>query len=858
MTRKTILIFAIMLTVLSISASMVLIDTLGSEGDTLQYYINTLAATPLFNPDTIVLMPGMYHVSINGDTGLVMRDSIVLMGMAPSACTLTAVSENGADTANHVVSFWNIGPNCYSGLKYLTLAGCITDENGAGICIVNSSPFIDSCLITENRTSGYGGGIFIWNNSSPDIIGNVIMSNTANGGGGIFIDSLSHPYLIDNVITLDSAQLIGGGIAINNSGANILTTSILANASAGNGGGICAINNSNTMIDDCEINYNTAASGQGGGIILYNSYCDLTNSVIKYNMSDSIGGGLYILNDIYGMTGVYNNVIDSNISDYGAGIAVSDSSISTINENQICGNSASVGGGIGIGFYADPIITNNTILGNYASEAGGGMALYDNCSPQITGNEISGNSTSHYGGGIFMDDHCDPIIDSNIISSNSSSQYGGGIHAQFYCDPLIQNNLISANSTILYGGGLFIYDYSAPNINYNEISDNSSRNGGGGIFVYSNASVYLTGDLLYGNRALSGGGGLAVVNDASASLMKCVIAGNVGGKGGAFLDTINAMIIVDSSFITDNGSKSNSISGLAHISISAAADWGLNLSRSNVYYNTFQADTEIANYMTDTLTCTNNYWHMQDSTEIADIIYGEINFMPFETSFIAAAAGEPQVIDSVRAYIDTLYTVQADSLNDHATIYLSVAGDDHTPDIQESSVCIVKSNLYPNGIAVALKETGKNTGIYRGSIWVAEAPGGPDIRDDDIDNTIRVDSLGDTIKIIANTDTLALWTVLYKYQDPSGLTVKTSEPKESMLNIPAILTHKSEMAFTMQNTGYAKIEVIDMLGRIVAKPIDGVFEAGKHTFEIDTPNGVYFVRFTCSGITENRRITIIK
>ncbi len=130
---------------------MIIIDTTGSEGDSLQAYIDAAYAMPLFNPDTIILMPGTYHLAINGDTGLIMRDSVIVMGLTALQCTLSGISADLADSANHILYFSNLG-NCYSGAKYLTIANSNSTEHGAGIFIDNSSPFIDSCIIQNNRT----------------------------------------------------------------------------------------------------------------------------------------------------------------------------------------------------------------------------------------------------------------------------------------------------------------------------------------------------------------------------------------------------------------------------------------------------------------------------------------------------------------------------------------------------------------------------------------------------------------------------------------------------------------------------------------------------------------------------------
>ncbi|MEP0546559.1 MAG: penicillin acylase family protein [Rhodothermales bacterium] len=67
--------------------------------------------------------------------------------------------------------------------------------------------------------------------------------------------------------------------------------------------------------------------------------------------------------------------------------------------------------------------------------------------------------------------------------------------------------------------------------------------------------------------------------------------------------------------------------------------------------------------------------------------------------------------------------------------------------------------------------------------------------------------------------------------------------------------------FEMPESGTARIEVIDVLGRTVAVLADGPQAAGSQSAAFDAsglPSGVYFVRLTADGTTQARKLTVVR
>ena len=200
-------------------AKVWVVDTTGAEGEKLQSAIDSAWQDP--GIDTVLVKNGTYHLFINDTVGLIMRDSVVLISEnGAEKCTLTAVSEDGTDTAWHVIycSGWDTASHAAL-IRGFTIKdgkarGPSPHNCGGGIYIYSASPTIDSCIITNNFAWASGAGIYIHDHSSPILSGNTITDNVGGVGGGIYIHVYSSPTLKGNTITNNSAALDGGGIHI--------------------------------------------------------------------------------------------------------------------------------------------------------------------------------------------------------------------------------------------------------------------------------------------------------------------------------------------------------------------------------------------------------------------------------------------------------------------------------------------------------------------------------------------------------------------------------------------------------------------------------------------------------------------
>ncbi|MCK4353205.1 T9SS type A sorting domain-containing protein [candidate division WOR-3 bacterium] len=430
------------------------------------------------------------------------------------------------------------------------------------------------------------------------------------------------------------------------------------------------------------------------------------------------------------------------------------------------------------------------------------------------------------GSGVIRCSYSSPTIKQNIIQNKS----GGGIYC-YFSSPVIQQNIIQGNWAN-HGGGIYC-SISSPFIKYNLICDNSSDYGGG---IYCD---YWSSPIIRG----------------------CVICGNQAWwESGAIRVGVYDKIFIDSCFITDNGARYFSETGLAYLPDDADT---LKINHSHLYYNTFQPDAEIDNNTSITIPLENNFWWFKDTTTIQNLIEGPADIMPFKNDFIPGVPGEPTSIDSVRNY-DNTYSTIIDSIgNDPDTLYLCIYGTDRLSSIWEAAIAIVKSSIYTGGIAVALIETDTNSGIYEGKAIVKTSTGTGNIRVDDIYQTIRVNSSGDTITITANMDSLKSFSIGYR------ATPGVEEAKSPEFRVQSLECYPNPFTTVVrvQCLGISEgqkvsLKIYDLSGRLVKS-----FPLTTNHLPLTTavtwdasnyPSGIYFIKLKSGEYKIVKKILLIK
>ncbi len=295
-------------------------------------------------------------------------------------------------------------------------------------------------------------------------------------------------------------------------------------------------------------------------------------------------------------------------------------------------------------------------------------------------------------------------------------------------------------------GGAIYFENSASKLIWIYMIWNSMKKGGGLYITHSN--IDLRNAFIGENTAQLMGGGIYIAESSKVYLKYVTLSYNISDKGGAIAVDGYSKVHIDSSLIVDNGSY-DPLSGAFYIAPYADT---FRVNYSNIYYNTYQSDTEIANYSTITLPLQYNFWWDTLDADISAKIKGPNDHSNWFTSSIVGVPREPPTADSIKAP-DTVKTEARILVYYYATGFLNPYFDE--------AVVIVKSRANPTGIAMTLHETYTATGMYYGFLNIKETQGQDTLRLDDIRQIIKVKKW-DIIRIYANTDTTKKKIVIYK------------------------------------------------------------------------------------------------
>ncbi|GAA4445415.1 hypothetical protein GCM10023091_37080 [Ravibacter arvi] len=174
-----------------------------------------------------------YHVMVMTGTQAG-ADSVVIDGFTITGGNANSVTQhtyNGKLTNQQEGGGLLLRENSEIGSK-IAIRNCTISGNAAsdaaGLYLWASSALVQQTFITGNTASGSGGGVFIYETSSPRIINCVISKNTAANGGGIYSFNPATALSITNTTISDNTAVTSGNNIYNHSGAAIqMTNSIV-------------------------------------------------------------------------------------------------------------------------------------------------------------------------------------------------------------------------------------------------------------------------------------------------------------------------------------------------------------------------------------------------------------------------------------------------------------------------------------------------------------------------------------------------------------------------------------------------------------------------------------------------------
>jgi hypothetical protein len=487
-------------------------------------------ANALPGPDTIVLRPGVYRLTLAGAnedanaTGdLDVTGPVTIQGQGAS---LTVIDGVRLDRLFDVhgkfgVSFSGLtlrngragdgGGAAQAADANLKLVGCVVTGNsgllGGGINAEHGDVTLIRTTVSRNVARGDGGGVRAGAGSVSLTNSAVLRNNALGNGGGVFARRVT---AVGGVIAGNTASETDGGGGIRAEAVALATTKVLNNI-ATRGGGILATASASLTACDVSGNY---APGVGGGVLAV-ATVNVVRSTLRGNRSAA--GGAIFAGGAATVTG--SGFSDNEAGGDGGGLLANSATVSgCVFDHNSCGLGAGIaagGDGGAICVRTKVTVTNSTISRNAAngrgvSSKGNGGGLFADAatvSSCVINQNFAGNGTLNgNGGGVFATTSAAvtgcTIAGNVAVGDGAANGNGGGINGGAVT---VVRSTIRGNSAHGRGGG-----------------------DGGGIFARSGATVI--GSTVSGNlSATVSGAGAGGIRAAAATVTTSTVSGNAGG-----------------------------------------------------------------------------------------------------------------------------------------------------------------------------------------------------------------------------------------------------------------------------------------------------------------------------------------
>jgi parallel beta helix pectate lyase-like protein len=217
---------------------------------------------------------------------LVISDAVNILGPSPASLTV-----NGSNA----IRVFEISAGATAMLSGMT----ITASNGIGV-LNRGTTTINSCNLLGSSQTG------ITNEGTMTVTNSLISNNQSTGqGGGIF--SLNGTLTVINSTVSDNTAPLGGGGIASFAGSLTVIDSTVSNNFGFEGAGIDSENNGTVSVINCTLSGNNGTGGGGGGITIGSGTGNIANCTITNN---SAFAGAGIRN--FGTVNVKNSIVTDN------------------------------------------------------------------------------------------------------------------------------------------------------------------------------------------------------------------------------------------------------------------------------------------------------------------------------------------------------------------------------------------------------------------------------------------------------------------------------------------------------------------------------------------------------------------
>ncbi|MCC6491094.1 MAG: right-handed parallel beta-helix repeat-containing protein, partial [Candidatus Hydrogenedentes bacterium] len=210
------------------------------------------------------------------------------------AVIIDARTAAGGSPADHGVILQGVDSTVLDGLTIMgaNANGTAPHNSGGGILCddADSTNIIARCTIVANTATGFGGGIYCGNASSPVIFDCRIAGNSStDDGGGLYCTGGSNPAVSRCTISGNQSGDYGGGVACYSSSAAVFANCIISGNSAPRAGAM-RISSSNVKLVNCTLSAN-AATVQIGGVSCTNASPEFIDTIFESHANLAIHEG---------------------------------------------------------------------------------------------------------------------------------------------------------------------------------------------------------------------------------------------------------------------------------------------------------------------------------------------------------------------------------------------------------------------------------------------------------------------------------------------------------------------------------------------------------------------------------------
>lgn len=521
--KRTILVFILMLTAITLSPNVPLAQTNIGGGyvfgiwtvDNSPYLINDDIEIP--DDSVLAIEPGV-RIEFQGHYVLNVQGVLRAIGTESDSITFTVNDTSGFSDPNSTTGGWG-------GIR-------IIDPD-----ITNDSTKLYYCKFEYAKAVGdvwhinAGGALTIINFDKVDVSYSMFTNNSAGGdssevpsGGAIHL-AWSDILIVENTFNHNRAES-GGAIQMHESNPSFMANIFENNIASNNGGAIAVGWKSTTRFAGDRFEYNSAKFN-GGAIACWDSTkTNFTNVLLRENKSND-GGAIYSTSA--NLIFLSSTFLNNGATHIGGGINSFKSHIQL--DSCLFGNdTASVFGG-GVGFYESEVKINNSEFNdNYSGILGG--AMHSDFSSIDLDNSNFYRDTSDSGGAIFTWFN-DLVVSSCTFSDNSAKYNSGAIYTEngnsqisdcsfnnnrsvwggavgFYNDTTIIRNSIFFQNAAEHGGAL---NSGFSNLNLSNLTFEENRSIWGGGASFGNCDLEVDSSIFIKNYATNNAGGIEYFTD---------------------------------------------------------------------------------------------------------------------------------------------------------------------------------------------------------------------------------------------------------------------------------------------------------------------------------------------------------